>query len=62
MDSRKRYVGYILETSDPERETKAIRLLPLASGYREKDTLELVPTTDYEWINENTAATVVVLA
>lgn len=50
MDSRKVYVGYVLETPDPERETKAIRLLPLASGYRKQETLELKLTTDYDWI------------
>ncbi len=57
MDSRKVYVGYVLETPDPERDTKAIRLLPLASGYREKDNLKIEFTTDYNWIYETWAST-----
>jgi hypothetical protein len=48
MDNRKVYIGYIVETPDPEKETKAISILPLASGYRTKESSKLVITTDYE--------------
>ncbi len=52
MDNRKVYIGYVVATADPEKERKAIRLLPIASGYRDKDTLDLVLTTSYDPLYE----------
>lgn len=53
MDNRKVYIGYVLATADPEKERKAIRLLPIASGYRDKDTLDLVLTISYDPLYED---------
>lgn len=48
MKNRKVYVGFVCNSIDPKEERKDIRILPLLSGYREKDNLELIFTTNYE--------------
>ena len=55
MDNRKVYIGYIVETPDPEKEMKAISILPLASGYRTKESSKLQITTDYESVYRSDA-------
>ncbi len=45
--NRKVYIGFPLESPDPHAAGKSISLMPLISGYRDKDTLKLVLTTDY---------------
>lgn len=50
MDDRKVYVGYIIDVGAPTEVTgvdQEILLIPTVSGYRDKDTLKVVYTTDY---------------
>lgn len=47
MSSRKVYVGFVVQTFDPAHERKWIKILPLLSGYRDKDTLRLEFVTNY---------------
>lgn len=50
MDDRKVYVGYIKSLGGPTEVTgvdQEIQLLPLVSGYRDKDTLKVEYTTEY---------------
>ncbi|MDR6937060.1 MULTISPECIES: hypothetical protein [unclassified Luteibacter] len=49
MKNRKVYVGFIEFALPMRAEVKTfITLLPAWSGYRDKDTLAVIPTTDYE--------------
>jgi hypothetical protein len=48
LDSRKWYVGYVAESPNLHPEEKYFRLLPIISGYRDKDTLGTVRTVFYE--------------
>jgi hypothetical protein len=48
LDSRKWYVGYVAEAPSLNPEEKYFRLLPIMSGYRDKDTLETFRTVFYE--------------
>jgi hypothetical protein len=48
MDSRKWYVGWILESPSLLPQERYFRLLPYMSGYRDKDTLETFRTVFYE--------------
>jgi hypothetical protein len=43
----KTYIGLVVSPCNPEYDRKYISLLPLLSGYRNKDTHELCLTTDY---------------
>lgn len=50
MEDRKVYVGYIMDVGAPTEVTgvnQEILLIPTVSGYRDKDTLKVVYTTDY---------------
>ena len=47
LRSRKSYIGLILGSEITRHGEPDIALLPLVSGYRDKDTLELEITTDY---------------
>lgn len=47
LESRKVYVGWAVSAPNPAHERKSIRILPIISGYRNKDTLEVEFTTDY---------------
>jgi hypothetical protein len=50
MDDRKVYVGYIMDVGAPTEVTgvnQEILLIPTVSGYRDKDTLRVVYTTEY---------------
>lgn len=51
MDDRKIYIGYILTLGKPN-ETKGfseeIKINPIMSGYRDKDTLKVTKTTSYK--------------
>lgn len=53
MKSRKVYVGFVLRTFDPAQDRKWIAILPLASGYRDKDDLRLAFTTNYQDVYGN---------
>ena len=52
LDSRKWYVGYVAEAPNLNPEEKYFRILPLVSGYRDKDTLETFRTTFYKGLTE----------
>jgi hypothetical protein len=47
MDSRKWYIGWILETPSLMPQEKYFRLLPYMSGYRDSNTLKTVRTVFY---------------
>jgi hypothetical protein len=47
LASRKVYIGYVIRTPNFSPEEQFVGLLPVVSGYREKDTLELIVTTKY---------------
>lgn len=47
MSSRKVYVGFVMQTFDPAHDRKWIKILPLVSGYRDKDTLRIQFVTNY---------------
>ena len=47
LQSRKEYIGYVLSAFDPQQSRRAITLLPLASGYRDDDQLDLFITNGY---------------
>jgi hypothetical protein len=47
MLSRKVYVGFVTQTFDPGHDRKWIKLLPLVSGYRDKDNLRIEFVTNY---------------
>lgn len=48
LNSRKWYVGYVAESPNLDPNELYFRLLPIISGYRDKDTLETVRTVFYE--------------
>ncbi len=52
MDSRKWYVGWIVESPSLLPQERYFRLLPYMSGYRDKDTLETFRTVFYEDVLE----------
>jgi hypothetical protein len=47
LDSRKWYAGYVAESVNLEPKEQYFRLLPILSGYRDKDTLEIRRTVEY---------------
>lgn len=47
MEDRKVYIGWPVYSPDLRRDTKDFRLLPVLSGYRDEQTLELRVTTQY---------------
>ena len=47
MEDRKVYIGWPVYSPDLRRDTKDFRLLPVLSGYRDEQTLELHLTTQY---------------
>jgi hypothetical protein len=47
LASRKVYIGYVIRTPNFSPEEQFVGLLPVVSGYREKDTLQLLVTTNY---------------
>jgi hypothetical protein len=47
LDSRKAYIGYVLGAPNLYPHSTHVEFLPMISGYRDKDTLELRLTTDY---------------
>ncbi len=48
MDSRKWYVGYVAESPNLSPQEMYFRILPVISGYREKDSLRFIQTVSYE--------------
>jgi len=47
LSNRKVYIGYVLTTPNLNPRQQFVGLLPIVSGYRDKDTLRLVPVIDY---------------
>jgi len=52
MSNGKVYVGYVVSTIDPAVERTALRILPLLSGYRDKDNCSTHFNTSYHEIYE----------
>lgn len=47
LDNRKAYVGYVLDTVEPLGDVSYLTILPMMSGYRDSETLELALSNDY---------------
>ena len=52
LGSGKVYVGYVTRNLNAEVERRYLRMLPIVSGYRTRDTLRVVFTTLYEQIRD----------
>jgi hypothetical protein len=55
LDSRKWYVGYAAESPNLNPQELYFRILPILSGYRQKDSLEVVQTVSYKELIEDPA-------
>ncbi len=55
LDSRKWYVGWVVESPNLDPQEQFFRLLPFISGYRDKDALETRRTVYYEAVLRDTA-------
>lgn len=56
LDDRKVYVGRVATMGEPNENEGAdqeISFLPFVSGYRDKDTLQVMFTTDYKKVGDN---------
>lgn len=54
MDDRKVYVGKVINLGEPSETSgmdQDVSIMPLMSGYREKDTLKVIFTTHYDEVN-----------
>jgi hypothetical protein len=56
MSNNKVYVGYVTGTIDPSVERTALRILPLLSGYRDKDDGSIFFNTSYHEVYERITA------
>lgn len=54
LDSRKWYVGWVVESPNLDPHDQFFRLLPFISGYRDKDVLEARRTVYYEGVLRDT--------
>jgi len=50
LNTGKLYVGWMVRAPNPVETRKAVRILPMLSGYRNKDTQKVKFTTDYYFI------------
>lgn len=57
LSSGKVYVGWAVQTPDPAHERRALRILPLASGYRDQETQKVNLPTSYSKIYKRMADT-----
>jgi hypothetical protein len=55
LESRKWYAGYLVDAPDLRPSEKYFSLLPILSGYRDKDTLEARRTLRYDVVYEKIA-------
>jgi hypothetical protein len=55
LESRKWYAGYLVDAPDLRPSEKYFSLLPVLSGYRDKDTLEARRTLRYDQVYEKIA-------
>lgn len=56
MDDRKVYIGMVVHAPNPSASRKAVRIQPIASGYRDPVTLRFEMTTDYAQVYEGLPA------
>jgi hypothetical protein len=56
LSNRKVYIGYVFRIPNLSPEEQFVGLLPVVSGYRDKDTLRLVLTTNYGPVLAGTSA------
>lgn len=49
LDTRKWYVGFVVETPNLDPKEQYLALIPVFSGYRDKDTLEAIRLTAYKF-------------
>jgi hypothetical protein len=54
LDSRKWYVGWVVESPNLEPQEFYFRILPFISGYRDKDTLEAFRSVFYQDVLQDT--------
>ena len=52
LESRKTYIGLISDGLEPEKERSFITIIPLYSGYRDKDTLNLCLQNNYDAVRD----------
>ena len=52
LESRKTYIGLISDGLEPEKERSFITIIPLYSGYRDKDTLNLCLENNYDAVRK----------
>jgi hypothetical protein len=48
LDNRKWYIGYVTESPNLDPQELYFRILPILSGYREKDTMRMIRTVFYQ--------------
>ncbi len=48
MENRKIYVGYVYSTLEPKAKNSHLTILPVLSGYRERETLQFIISARYE--------------
>lgn len=53
LNNRKTYVGWVIESPGLTTTDAFLSIIPIFSGYRDKDTLELAFTTDYLSLYDN---------
>ncbi len=53
MENKKEYVGVIIRVLDPSDDRKFVRILPLLSGFRSKETGKVDYSTPYETVIED---------
>ncbi len=56
LNTRKVYVGDVVELVEPQNDRKTLRLLPLLSGYRDENDFSIAFTTSYTDIYEQVLA------
>lgn len=52
LDSRKTYIGFISDGLEPEKERSFITIIPLYSGYRDRETLNLCLENNYDGVRQ----------
>ena len=55
QNNNKVYVGWVVDTFNPQGERKFLRFLPALSGYRDQETLEVFFTSNYNSVYEHIA-------
>lgn len=50
LENRKVYIGYVADTLEPSEDASYISIIPIRSGYRDKETMQLKLTHKYQSI------------